>query len=121
MRLFISSTSLTGRVLGILAMLVLLVMAFGAAVVAVDAFDGGISIRIRRGGRISLSGWRAILYGIGSLLLGLSFLFYATSCALAVAAPMRCGFAIWLCLRVGIVVFAAAAAITFINVITMFF
>jgi hypothetical protein len=121
MRIFISSTSLAGRVLGALAMLVLVVMAFGAAVVAVDAFDGGVSIRIRRGGRISLSGWRAILYGIGSVLLGLSFVFYATSCGFAVVAPTRCGLAIWLCFRAGIVLFAAAAVVTFINLVSVFF
>jgi hypothetical protein len=104
-------TSIGGRIFGILATIVLIVMAMGAAAVAVDALDGSATFHLRRGGRWSLSGWRAVLYGITSAGFGVGFLLLATGCVMGAIAPQRCGRVIWRLFSVAKILFVVTGVV----------
>lgn len=103
-------TSPGGRVVASVAAVLLLPMALGAMIVAADAFDGVVTIRMQRGGQMSFDGWTAYLYGAGLCQAGLGFVLIATTCAAAAALPGRIAGRTLPLPKWGFIHFASAAA-----------
>ena len=108
-------TSVASRLVGFVGAAVFLLMTFGAGVLAVDAFDGGITIGGRRG-RNHLGGWPAHVYGVGAVGLGSCFLSLATVCAAAALLPARVAARTLPLLKLTLGLFFATAAVLLVAV-----
>ena len=83
-------TSPGGRVFAFVLAAVLLPMTLGGWFVTADALgDGSVTIRLRGGGRLSPSGWRAYLYGAAAAAATLSFLSFGVAFASVALLPSR--------------------------------
>ena len=115
-------TSPGGRVFALVAAALLLLMTFGAWLVAADALgDGQVSIRLRGGGRLSPSGWRAHLYGAGVSLAGLSFMSIGTACAAAAQLSSKWAARSFPLVRAGAILLVAAGGMAIVFTLTMLF
>lgn len=124
MRLFTTGPASPGaRLFAFVLGAVVLVMALGAAIVAADAFaDGQVSIPVRRGrGRLSASGWRAYLYGVGMAAACLSFLSTGTAFAAAALLPSRLSRRALPLLAVGALLLVATGALLAVFTVAMLF
>lgn len=89
----------------------------GSFFLAADAFDGTVAIRIRRGGRIALSGWKAYLYGIGAALIMLGTGVGTIGLLKVVLAPQRWGRRAMKMFPVAYTLFVAGAVVVTIAVV----
>ena len=104
------TTSPGGRVFAVVLMA--LCLAIGTAAVWFNAdtlIEGHTTVRLRRGGRIALSGWLAYAYAINGLVFAAAALCFAPSFAAVGLGPQRWGRAAFALLRVGAILFAVAA------------
>jgi hypothetical protein len=93
----------------------------GAFVLMADALDGVVSLRVRRGGRITLSGWQAYLHGMGSALLVLATASGTVGLFAVAFGPQRLGLRALAMFRVAYALFVAAACvITFVLIAWLF-
>jgi hypothetical protein len=93
----------------------------GAFILTADAFDGVVSLRVRRGGRITLSGWQAYLHGIGSALLVLATALGTVGLFAVAFGPQRWGSRALSMFRVAYASFVAGACvITFVLIAWLF-
>jgi hypothetical protein len=110
MRIRMHATSPGGRVFAAVFLLICLVIGVGVIAMSVEAVaTGDTTLRLRRGGRIHLSGAWAYAYALNGLLFGAACLSVASGLTVAALGPQRWGAKGFALLRAGGVLLMTAA------------